>query len=216
MWSMHEAGVGHGTLTPASVFLAKDGPSITGFGVSAAVAALRAAAGAAPADASEFLAPEQAARGAASPAGDMFSLGAVLNYALRGTGPFTRQLRAGQRIDYGQPDLDGIPDFLRPLIARCLRAHPAARPPAGGFAALIATTIRAVPARVIAAWTRPPKVSSPTSQAPAVPSHVHPATTAAWAAPAAATPPPPMPAPATRPAGRAASAMAPGPRNARI
>ena len=161
IWALHEAGVVHGDLTPGSVFLAKDGPAVTGFGVCAAIAAFRAAAGspagpAVPADALEFLSPEQAAGKEATPASDMFSLGAVLGYALRGAGPYQvrEQAGAGHAIDdYDHPDLDGVPDFLVPLLARCLRAAPGSRAPSDGFAALLATTIRAVPARRIAALT---------------------------------------------------------------
>ena len=86
----------------------------------------------------------------------MFSLGAVLGYALRGAGPYQvrEQAGAGHAIDdYDHPDLDGVPDFLVPLLARCLRAAPGSRAPSDGFAALLATTIRAVPARRIAALT---------------------------------------------------------------
>jgi hypothetical protein len=167
IWSLHEAGVIHGDLTPGSVFLGKDGPVVTGFGVSAAVAALRAAAAALPADVLEFLSPEQAAGGESSPAGDMFSLGAVLAYALRGAGPYPVQARSGARhpIDYDQPDLDGIPDFLRPLIGRCLRADPDSRAPSDGFAALLAVTIRSAPRRVIAALTSPSTAVAPSAAA---------------------------------------------------
>jgi eukaryotic-like serine/threonine-protein kinase len=153
IWSLHEAGVVHGDLTPGSVFLAKDGAVVTGFGVGAAVAALRAAAAATlPGGVLAFLSPEQAAAGEATPASDMFSLGAVLAYAARGTGLSLVWERAGKghAIDYDHPDLDGVPDFLQPLIERCLRADPEHRAPSGGFAALLATTIRAVPARRIA------------------------------------------------------------------
>src|SRR5882724_3860392 len=150
IWSLHEAGVVHGDLTPGSVFLGRDGAVVTGFGVGAAVAAFRATAAAWPVDVLQFLSPEQAAGGEATPASDMFSLGAVLAYALRGAGPYPVQARAGARrpIDYDQPDLDGVPYFLRPLIARCLRADPDNRAPSDGFAALLAVTIRSAPRRV--------------------------------------------------------------------
>jgi hypothetical protein len=163
IWSLHEAGVIHGDLTPGSVFLGNDGAVLTGFGLGAAVAAFRAAAAAWPADVLEFLSPEQAAGGEATPASDMFSLGAVLAYALRGAGPYPVQAQAGRRhpIDYDHPDLDRIPDFLRPLIARCLRADPDSRAPSDGFAALLAVTIRSAPRKVIAALVSPATAVTP-------------------------------------------------------
>jgi serine/threonine protein kinase len=177
IWSLHQAGVIHGDLTPGRVFLGPGGAVVTGFGVSAAVTAFRAGSAALPAGVLEFLSPEQAAGAEPTPASDMFSLGAVLAYALRGAGPYPSlaadsgparnpgpgrgsaghaRAGAGHAVDYDHPDLDGIPHFLRPLIARCLRADPGRRPPSGGFAALIATTIRSAPRRVIRALTAPP------------------------------------------------------------
>jgi hypothetical protein len=167
--AIHQAGVVHGNLTPASVFPAGDGAVVTGFGVSAAVAAQRAAgaspgAGSPPPD--EFLSPEQAAGGEPTPASDVFSLGAVLAYALCGQGPFSGQPRAGHLIDYAAPALDGIPSFLRPLIARCLQEDPGRRPPSAGLADLVAAAIGPAPA-----------------PSGAVPSPVHPAVPGARAAP---------------------------------
>jgi hypothetical protein len=168
IWSLHAAGVIHGDLTPGRVFLSKDGVVITGFGVSAAVAAFRATAATVPDDVLEFLSPEQAAGEEASPASDVYSLGAVLAYTLCGAGPYPARARSatGHRIGYVDPDLDDIPGFLRPLIARCLDAEPGSRPPSDGFAALLTTTIRAVPATAIAALAAVP--ASPSTPVPAI------------------------------------------------
>jgi hypothetical protein len=136
------------------VFLADGRPRVTGYGVAAAVqAAARAVPETSPAapgvgqEASDagrvpdprlFIAPELASGDAIGPAGDMFSLGAVVAFAAGGKGPFGIGGPAGSpyHAPYGVPDLGGVPAALRPLITRCLDADPGWRPTAGEFRAL--------------------------------------------------------------------------------
>jgi len=150
--AIHDAGAVHGDLRPATVFLADGRPRVTGFGVTAAVqaaardgAALAApgagqgtpAAGRMP-DPRLFIAPELASGDAIGPAGDMFSLGAVVAFAAGGKGPFGIGGQPGSPYyaPYGVPDLGGVPASLRPLITRCLDADPGWRPTAGEFRSL--------------------------------------------------------------------------------
>ena len=128
--AVHAARVVHGDLKPANVLLTPDGPQITDFGIS------RALADAALTDLGiafgtpSFMSPEQGAGAAAGPSSDIFSLGSVLVYATTGRTPFG----AGQaseifyRILYDAPDVSGVPAQIRPLIARCLAKDPALRP----------------------------------------------------------------------------------------
>jgi serine/threonine protein kinase len=188
LWSLHQRGVVHGGLVPGSVILGKDGAVISGFGITAAVTALRARADA---GALEFMSPEQAAGGEPTPASDMFSLGAILTYALTGAGPYHQRTPAGEKgsrarraIDYDDaPDLDGVPVYLRPLIERCLRANPDFRPPSESFATEIADRIRDTPRRQIEALTGPqppqpgpvPPLPAATVQVPAGTLNIDPA-----------------------------------------
>jgi len=115
----HAADVIHGDLRPASVLLAADGPRVTDFGMSRAVDRVQAALGDTPPDVSGFMSPEQAEGLEASPASDIFSLGAVLLYAATGT-----------LMPYFASHLHQLPGELRPFIERCMAADPARRPTA--------------------------------------------------------------------------------------
>ncbi|QIP86275.1 serine/threonine protein kinase [Streptomyces sp. Tu 2975] len=111
----HAAGMTHAGVSPTSVLLAWDGPRLTCFGAARAAAPdgerRTGLLGLEPGS----LAPEAAAGGRPRPPGDIHGLGAVLAYAATG---------------HTVPDSDELPDFLRPLIARCLTRDAAARPTA--------------------------------------------------------------------------------------
>jgi hypothetical protein len=78
------------------------------------------------------MSPEQAEGKPVGPPSDIFSLGAVLTFAATGAGPFGTGSSASllYKVVNGQPDVDGVPDPLRPLIKRCLDKDPASRPTA--------------------------------------------------------------------------------------
>ena len=61
---------------------------------------------------------------------DVFSLGAVLVYAASGKRAFEGGHVAALQYEvvHGEPQLAGIPEALRALIAPCLAKDPAARP----------------------------------------------------------------------------------------
>jgi hypothetical protein len=79
------------------------------------------------------MSPEQM-RGlqAAGPASDVFSLGGVLTFAAVGKTPFhgSSVEAIAQRLLFDEPDLVGVPEVVRPLIAACLAKDPAQRPTA--------------------------------------------------------------------------------------
>ncbi|MGC5410792.1 PQQ-binding-like beta-propeller repeat protein, partial [Streptomyces sp. DT225] len=76
----------------------------------------------------------------AGPASDLFVLGLLLAYAATGTTPLADgpPAEAAERIAQAAPELGGVPDELRDLIARCLAKDPADRPTAGTVAAELA------------------------------------------------------------------------------
>ncbi|MEU3774959.1 serine/threonine-protein kinase [Streptomyces sp. NPDC032472] len=127
--AIHGAGVVHRDMKPSNVLLAADGPRVIDFGISLASGVSSHTAAGTAVGTPAFMAPEQAAGGEVTPATDVFALGqtaafAALGETLYGDGP---QLSVLYRIVHSAPDLSGLPEALRPLIARCLAADPAER-----------------------------------------------------------------------------------------
>ncbi|MEU1408116.1 serine/threonine-protein kinase [Streptomyces sp. NPDC005728] len=130
---IHRAGVVHRDLKPANVMLAEDGPRVIDFGISRAAESAAADAltqtgrvmGTPP-----FMSPEQfSSPHEVGPAADIFSLGAVLVYAATRHGPFdsANPWETATKVVEGEPDLDGLPEDLLPLIRLCLEKHPKSR-----------------------------------------------------------------------------------------
>ena len=130
--AVHAAGVIHRDLTPSNVILAQDGPRIIDFGISSAVGATALTGSGFTIGSPGFMSPEQAEGKPVGSASDIFSLGAVLTYAATGQGPFGTGSSASllYKVVNGKPNIDGVPDPLRPLLRRCLDKNPAHRPTA--------------------------------------------------------------------------------------
>ncbi|MBO0517395.1 outer membrane protein assembly factor BamB family protein, partial [Streptomyces beijiangensis] len=78
-----------------------------------------------------FMAPEQIVSSReAGPAADVFSLGCVLVFAATGQGPFGAGTTTEvlYRAVHAPPQLDDVPDALRPLLVACLDKDPDRRP----------------------------------------------------------------------------------------
>ncbi|WP_030318785.1 bifunctional serine/threonine-protein kinase/ABC transporter substrate-binding protein [Streptomyces flavochromogenes] len=132
---MHEAGLVHRDVKPGNVLLALDGPRLIDFGIARSAGATALTATDAMIGTPGFLAPEQArvaGAGEVGPASDVFSLGCVLAYALTGERPFGGGAVAAvvYRTVHEEPELDGVPAALLPLVAACLAKDPADRPTA--------------------------------------------------------------------------------------
>ena len=127
-------------LSPHTVLLAEDGPRLTAFGPLGAAAEAEAGEGGRLSVRLGYLTPEQLAGEAAGPSSDLFVLGLLLAYAATGSTPLAAGDPAGaaERIAEGDPELGGVPDSLRDLVARCLAKDPADRPTAGTVAAELA------------------------------------------------------------------------------
>ncbi|MGW7119696.1 serine/threonine-protein kinase [Streptomyces sp. NPDC054901] len=137
---IHRAGLIHRDLKPSNVLLTLDGPRIIDFGIARPPQRPPGNPDAGLTRTGEligspgFTAPEQVLGGPVTPACDVFCLGAVLAYAATDRLPFgdARQPGGGAglllRIIEAEPDLDGVPAELRPLLAACLHKDPTARP----------------------------------------------------------------------------------------
>jgi serine/threonine protein kinase len=135
--AVHEAGVIHRDLKPSNVLLAADGPRLIDFGISQAADFSQVTLAGMVIGTPGFMSPEQAVGDPVGPASDIFGLGAVLAFAATGEGPYgtgSPSVRQ-QRVLFSAPRLDNLPAALRPIVARCMAADPAARPTANQFLA---------------------------------------------------------------------------------
>lgn len=127
--AIHAEGIVHRDLKPSNVLLAADGPRVIDFGIALAADGTSYTATGSMIGTPSFMAPEQAAGDEVTAATDVFALGqtaafAALGRPLYGEGPAVNVL---YRIVHSAPDLDLLPEPLRPLLARCLAADPAER-----------------------------------------------------------------------------------------
>jgi eukaryotic-like serine/threonine-protein kinase len=130
--AIHGAGIVHRDLKPANVLLAADGPRLIDFGISRAAEASALTHTGLVVGSPGFMSPEQAEGRDVGPASDVFSLGAVLAFAATGQGPFGSGSTPAlvYRVVHNPPDLDLVPDGIRPLVERCLAKDPGLRPTA--------------------------------------------------------------------------------------
>ncbi|MFF5769505.1 PQQ-binding-like beta-propeller repeat protein [Streptomyces californicus] len=137
---VHATGAALQGLAPGTVLLAADGPRLTAFGPLGAAASAEAGPEGRLSVRLGYLTPEQIAGEEVSAASDLFVLGLLLAYAATGATPFTEGPAEGasRRIAEDEPELEGVPQELRELIASCLAKDPAERPSAGTVAAELA------------------------------------------------------------------------------
>ncbi|MEU8249773.1 serine/threonine-protein kinase [Nonomuraea sp. NPDC048916] len=129
--SIHRAGVVHRDLKPSNIIVTPQGPRVIDFGIARAADATAATHTGMAMGSPGYVTPEQVTANVASPAGDVFSLGAVLAYAVTGANPFGEGPShvLVYRVVHERPLLDGVPEGdLRDLIAACLAKEPEARP----------------------------------------------------------------------------------------
>ncbi|NBE54360.1 serine/threonine-protein kinase [Streptomyces boluensis] len=133
---IHGAGLVHRDLKPSNVLITIDGPRVIDFGIARALDAVPestlTSAGMVVGSPS-FMSPEQIRGEQLTPASDVFCMGTLLGYAATGRSPFGGGGSGGVhavmfRIAQEEPELGGIEEPLRSLIASCLAKDPAARP----------------------------------------------------------------------------------------
>ncbi|GAA3055709.1 hypothetical protein GCM10020000_42510 [Streptomyces olivoverticillatus] len=133
--AVHAAGIVHRDLKPSNVLITLDGPRLIDFGIARALETVTDGGltrTGATVGSPGFMSPEQVRGAHVTPASDIFCLGSVLAYAATGRMPFGTADSGVHalmyRIAQEEPDLTGVPDPLRPLIAAFLAKDPAERP----------------------------------------------------------------------------------------
>ncbi|MFJ8924608.1 Serine/threonine protein kinase [Streptomyces sp. LamerLS-316] len=128
--SIHAARLTHRDLKPGNVLLALDGPHVIDFGIARAADGTALTATGTILGTPAYMSPEQATDGEVGPASDVFSLGATLAFAARGSGLFDggQPVEVLKRVVREEPDLSAVPESLRLLVAACLAKNPADRP----------------------------------------------------------------------------------------
>jgi serine/threonine protein kinase len=129
--SIHGVGLVHRDLKPSNVLVAPDGPRVIDFGVARAAERMELTTARGAVGTPEYMAPEQARENRhASLASDVYSLGATLVFAATGHPPYSGDtvLDVLARLATEEPDIDGLPDELAPLIEACLQREPRLRP----------------------------------------------------------------------------------------
>ncbi|WP_233580551.1 serine/threonine-protein kinase, partial [Streptomyces triticirhizae] len=133
--AVHEAGVVHRDLKPSNILLSPKGPRIIDFGIAWSTGASTLTHVGTAVGSPGFLAPEQVRGQGVTPASDVFSLGATLAYATLGDSPFGQGSSEVMlyRVVHEEPQLDGVPAALAPLLRSCLDKSPDERPSTTGL-----------------------------------------------------------------------------------
>ncbi|MBK8077183.1 MAG: serine/threonine protein kinase [Kineosporiaceae bacterium] len=120
---IHAAGYVHRDIKPSNVVFDQDGPHVIDFGIIAKAAEESGLTGSGQVIGTpRYMAPERIAGDRATPASDIYSLGALLHFLLTGQTPM---------IIGGKPDLSAIADpHLAGVVAECLDRDAANRPTA--------------------------------------------------------------------------------------
>ncbi|MFB8241255.1 protein kinase [Kitasatospora purpeofusca] len=128
--AIHACSLVHRDLKPGNVVLAEDGPRVIDFGIARALDATSGLTGTTVIGTPGFMSPEQILRNPATPASDVFSLGAVLAHAATGRPPFGEGPTEAvvYHVVHEEPDLAGLPPVLAPLVRSCLAKDPKQRP----------------------------------------------------------------------------------------
>ncbi|HLX47443.1 MAG TPA: serine/threonine-protein kinase [Streptosporangiaceae bacterium] len=130
--AVHAAGVVHRDLKPGNVVMAGGSPVLIDFGIAHAPDATRITQAGMFMGTPGYLAPEVVEGQACGPSADVHSWASTVAYAATGRPPFGTGSYETifYRILGGNPDLNGIPGKLMPLLAAALNRDPAARPSA--------------------------------------------------------------------------------------
>ena len=155
---IHAAGIVHRDFKPSNVILTDAGPKVIDFGIAQALDATSMTRTGMMVGSAGFMAPEQIS-GRPGPPADIFVWGVTVAYAATGQPPFgTGDTHAVlYRVMHGDPDISGVPDPLRSLVAAALTKDPDQRPTARQLLDQLTSISMAPMATSRAPRTRPPR-----------------------------------------------------------
>ncbi|MCK8679150.1 MULTISPECIES: PQQ-binding-like beta-propeller repeat protein [Streptomyces] len=129
--SIHGADLVHRDLKPSNVLVVEDGPRVIDFGIASGVSNTRLTMTNVAVGTPAYMSPEQARDSrSVTGASDVFSLGSTLVFAATGHAPFhgANPVETVFMLLREGPDLEGLPEELRPLIESCMDQDPTRRP----------------------------------------------------------------------------------------
>lgn len=128
--SIHAAKVIHRDLKPSNVILTAEGPKVIDFGIARAAELTSITGTGAMPGTPAYMAPEQILNEDLTPAADVFALGVLTTFAATGKLAFDGGSMPAlvHQILQQEPALDGCPEPLRTVAARCLIKDPVRRP----------------------------------------------------------------------------------------
>lgn len=127
---IHAAGIVHRDLKPSNILIGRDGLKVLDFGISAIVDEPSLTTSGFMSGTAAWLSPEQVNGAAIGTKSDIFNLGLVVAYAAQGFHAFGegRPDAIMYRIAHEEPNISGVPEFLRNTILKCLTKNPEDRP----------------------------------------------------------------------------------------
>ncbi|MET9884981.1 PQQ-binding-like beta-propeller repeat protein [Streptomyces sp. NPDC006430] len=129
--SIHGAGLVHRDLKPSNVLVVEDGPRVIDFGIASGVSNTRLTMTNVAVGTPAYMSPEQAKDSrSVKGASDVFSLGSTLVFAATGHPPYhgANPVETVFMLLRDEPNLEGLPDELRPLIDSCMQMEATQRP----------------------------------------------------------------------------------------
>ena len=127
---IHEAGIVHRDLKPSNILIGRDGLKVLDFGISAIADEPSLTTSGFMSGTAAWLSPEQVNGSTVGTKSDIFNLGLVVAYAAQGFHAFGegRPDAIMYRIAHEEPNLSGVPEFLKSVISKCLVKNPDIRP----------------------------------------------------------------------------------------